>query len=123
MNEVRFRAWDNENDRYIYSDDSDFSCLLHKSGKVVFYYNDGHDWVEMYHKEAEQYIGVKDANRREVYEGDIVKSWAGVHPVVRHGAKFVLKHTENDFFDVPHHLFIKVLGNIHENPELLEATK
>ena len=85
-----------------------------------------------------QYTGLKDKNGKEIYEGDIVKpiplsSWMSqLYQVVFRGMAFGLqglkKYPHNDAleytFDTRTNPNIKeidleVIGNIYENPELL----
>ncbi|UYN55629.1 YopX family protein [Lacticaseibacillus chiayiensis] len=79
--------------------------------------------------ELMQFTGVKDENGREIYEGDIVQTYEidddgrPINAVVKyedHLAGFTLtneyqgvwRRLDNDY---------PVIGNIYENPELLEA--
>lgn len=66
-----------------------------------------------------QYTGLKDKNGKEIYEWDIVKYWGGIAPVVYDKYGFAIKYTEHDMFDINEPDKLEVLGNIYENPELL----
>lgn len=79
-----------------------------------------------------QYTGIKDKNDKEIYEGDIVLCERNIEPsidkytyIVRWNAEdarynFIYKDGWSEI-DACDHIFMEVIGNIYENPELLEV--
>jgi uncharacterized phage protein (TIGR01671 family) len=77
-----------------------------------------------------QYTGLTDKNGKEIYEGDIVKLEDEIFTVVfDKGAFGLFKHGEKrgnlyhyyNFCDTAHNPYIpEIIGNIHDNPELLK---
>lgn len=76
-----------------------------------------------------QYTGLKDKNGKEIYEGDVVRIWAD--PKDYNGYKghnyigvvewdeFILGFILSDGHGLKDFEFIEIVGNIYENPELL----
>jgi len=70
----------------------------------------------------QQYIGCRDINGREIYEGDILKTdeagWIGV--VVFGNGWFMIEDGRGGFSSMPNWSGCEVIGNILENPEVME---
>jgi uncharacterized phage protein (TIGR01671 family) len=141
MREIKFRAFDKSDgdeesvSRMIYSNDLpyDLSLDFDNNGNIRFSVNyeycdsfgDDHDnWEEI--DNIMQYSGIKDKNGKDIYEGDIVEYESILtsrkqRRLVEYTGKygFNLKgayYTPDDKFSC-----FEVIGNIYENPELLES--
>ncbi len=139
--EIKFRAWDKTSNRMFYQEDFErveldtknklVSLVISETigSKYVLDYEDG---IEA---EIMQYISLKDKNRKEIYEGDIlsIKIYGGDKVIVE--GKTVVEFKDGCFGVIWGHdkaflslnSFFKakfeVIGNIYENPELLRGEK
>ena len=128
MRETKFRAWDKQDKRMI-THKQDFIPLLVTSAGV-FRLSPFHK-EPVYHLgpkdrfELMQYTGLKDKNGAEIYEGDIVQSKDYLPSIVEYDESrccFMfhdLVVADGEYYKV--HEEWEVIGNIYENPELLEA--
>ena len=151
MNEIKFRAYDEEHKLMVYSDNQPdgYEWEINEHHGVICMYYDyidddfGGNVCYGEHLPIMQYTGIKDKNGKEIYEGDILvykfKSYfSGSNQV----AYYIVKY-EDGMFCIYVEEFndnnqkewvqedrlceslikidkLEVIGNIYENPELLE---
>ena len=132
MREIKFRAWDKE-EKKMY----DVLCLNIGFGRKEIDENDidnpelcvGTECVSV---EIMQYTGLKDKNGKEIYEGDIVdtaiQQYKGQIPYGEQTGEVYFKNDGLGQFMIRnkwtndlmyHKKELEVIGNIYENPELL----
>ena len=124
MREIKFRAWDRKNKKWINIQGFNFQnywiIVWHwVNGKQYFYMPQDVDLL--------QYTGLKDKNGKEIYEGDILRCNNLYFEVYydTEMAMFNLKRQEHkitSFLLSATHLY-DVAGNIYENPELITEIK
>ena len=133
MREIRFRAWRNDEGYMVTSERGVLTALQHAMGLAFpprFSSIDNQPKAGMF--TLMQYTGLKDKNGVEIYEGDIITMDKNGEKSM-HRVKYM---DDNDYpaFDlVPFvdcdcnalsyamaECEIEVIGNIYENPELLE---
>lgn len=136
--EIKFRAWDRLNKKWANMEEllssldffeaSSEHSIAHLSVKTEFTrrnepelkkenFSEGLIWV--------QYTGLKDKNGKEIFEGDILHEFRKTTaPMANNGVdrKFEIK-IPDCFYEridcVPGD--IEVIGNVHNNPELLSS--
>lgn len=139
--DIKFRVWDKTSNRMLYHDDFE-RVELDTKNKVVTLIADEEsdnshevlDYEDGIEAEILQYTGLKDKNGKEIYEGDILErhEYWPIRIEYDKGC-FMVRDLDkvrynNLILNVPICNFEsindwKVIGNIYENPELLEGER
>lgn len=136
MREIKFRAWDNGKMQKV-----DFNNLFvnrhHPTGTL--YLRKEMPFGDYHITELMQYTGLKDKNGTEIYEGDViyynidngvgiehyqgVVKWAEKNPFSFF--KYIIEYADGEFDQLSragtYNDCLEIIGNIYENPELLQA--
>lgn len=127
---LRYRAWLKEDKEMIEVEEMNFyNGELDFIGDGITWMCKSNDCVLM------QSTGMRDKNDREIFEGDIVKVTdgdertnfpdGGIGTICGLDEIFMWYidgQVHNGLFDISQEYYIEVIGNIYENPELLEVS-
>ena len=135
MREFKFRVWSIEEKQFIspnilevFDESGDLTAFQYiKTGKLNPLYMPVENYI------IQQYTDLKDKNKKEIYEGDILDFTArykqtGPVEVIYYGASFGCVVTDDgglkEFWNLSHIVqqhYPEIIGNIFENPELLKT--
>lgn len=118
--EIKFRVWHKPSKRMIYDIQNEFEERIELGMDCFADYLKNDDFV------VEQATGLKDKNGETIWGGDIVSSHNGdiIGKISQHKSgewriEWIGIYGGSSSLYDEHHL-CKVIGTIHENPELLE---
>lgn len=139
--EIKFRAWDSESERMIHSEkpDDDVLFLIDEKGIHCGVIGEETDDTGLTYSVSSdmdcnimQFTGLKDKNGKKIYEGDIISNNEFPHLLIvgfNIGCSSFCASKTNNFSTEKCYWFEndicviqdewKVIGNIYENPELL----
>lgn len=123
MRTIKFRGKRIDNGKWAIGDlrhHNDCSVTIMTNLSV---WSDNDDDVDAYGEELRvvpetvgQYTGMKDCNAHDIYDGDIIRDLRGVREV-----QFVIFDNRQGYEIELEDSDLEVIGNIHDNPELLKG--
>lgn len=131
MREILFRAWDKTTNKYRKFDGMHDTMIIDESGEIRYYNlqngSGGDEYI------LEQFTGLLDKNGVRIFEGDLIYIGESLHVIVWNEKGYWLcKPTKgNTYYYTGRALWFKdtefphatVIGNIHDNRELLEVVE
>lgn len=134
---IKFRAWDKETNKYFEPTYQAYMGRLEEltialSGRLQKRTCRGmvDESVFPGRYVVEQFTGLTDVNGKDIYEGDVLRTKAGLIQIVEQGIletdreDIISGFYANNLSDGKPHTFSydeEVIGNVHENAELLEV--
>jgi uncharacterized phage protein (TIGR01671 family) len=128
MREIKFRAWNEKRKDFIYVGSIDF--VNSECRGMAYDIQEGDDEISCNINLLEQFTGLHDKNGKDIYEGDILEYSDApgmsddIASVTWHAAEacFYVVNGSGNVFDPIYNVSTScnVIGNIHENPELIK---
>ena len=122
MRTIKLRGKEYKTGKWIY-----FNKYVEYPFKHDYIHTVKHLWVDINPETVGQFIGLKDKNGEEIFEGDILDFNGIITEVrfVRGVFAFLVNGNLDDELcgDCRTDLFAKIISNIHENPDILKESK
>ena len=130
MREYKFRGKSKKTGEWVYGyffKDFNGKCYIINTLQRIENANKDNVWVEVLEETVGQYTGLHDKDGKEIYEGDIVKSFfVDTDEAGKEIYKYYIIEVKYDevlcSYKIDKFMNLEVIGNIYENKELLNET-
>ena len=120
MRTIKLRGKEYKTGKWIY-----FNKYVEYPFKHAYIHTVKHLWVDINPETVGQFIGLKDKNGEEIFEGDIL-DFSGIITEVRFVQGvfvFLVNGNLDERLCGRTDLSAKIIGNIHENPDILKENE
>ena len=128
MRDILFRGKRSDDDEWVDGYYTRFNGIEHRIYTGYAETDCGDYYPDCFTVEPEtvgQYTSLTDKNGKKIFEGDIVHCWGGEYACGfwEHNNTFAFTDISNymQMGELSESEFIEVIGNIHDNPELLKG--
>ena len=130
MREYKFRGKSKKTGEWVYGyffKDFNGKCYIINTLQRIENANKDNVWVEVLEETVGQYTGLHDKDGKEIYEGDIVKSFfVDTDEAGNEIYKYYIIEVKYDevlcSYKIDKFMNLEVIGNIYDNKELLNET-
>ena len=114
MRKLKFRIWDKKRRHWLAQNSFTIDGLGNVGDATGHWVKDADDFSE-----PMQFTGLKDRNGKEIYEGDVLE--AEIDTLMEARQRCVVEYKVGFYSYFQLYSDAEVIGNIYENPELLEG--